>query len=68
MRHRVDVTTLRRDDADELGLNDIGEIVLRLAQPVFCDPYERNRLTGGGLLIDEATHATAGAVLITEAG
>ncbi|GAA4857976.1 sulfate adenylyltransferase subunit 1 [Saccharopolyspora rosea] len=68
VRHRVDVTTLRRDDADELGLNDIGEIVLRLAQPVFCDPYERNRLTGGGLLIDEATHATAGAVLITEAG
>ncbi|GAB2672054.1 hypothetical protein GCM10027271_35970 [Saccharopolyspora gloriosae] len=67
VHHQVDVTTLRRDPARELGLNDIGEVGLRLAQPVFCDPYERNRLTGGGLLIDESTHATVGAVMITEA-
>ena len=67
VRHRLDVTTLSREPAPELGLNDIGEVGLRLAQPIFCDPYERNRLTGGGVLIDETTHATAGAVLITEA-
>ncbi|MCA1227266.1 sulfate adenylyltransferase subunit 1 [Saccharopolyspora sp. 6M] len=67
VHHRVDVTTLHREPAAELGLNDIGEVGLRLAQPVFCDPYERNRLTGGGLLVDEAMHATVGAVMITEA-
>ncbi|MFR9729747.1 sulfate adenylyltransferase subunit 1 [Saccharopolyspora sp. MS10] len=67
IRHQVDVTTLRRDPAGQLGLNDIGEVGLRLARPVFCDPYASNRLTGGGLLIDEATRATVGAIMITEA-
>jgi len=67
VRERLDVTTLERGPADRLGLNDIGEIGLRLARPVFCDPYAANRFTGGAVLIDESTHATVGAVLITEA-
>ena len=29
-------------------------------------PYTRNRQTGGLILIDEATNATVGAVMITE--
>lgn len=66
--HRLDVTTLHRDDADELGLNDIGEITVQLDQPVFCDSYEHNRVSGGGLLIDEATNATVAAVMITRPG
>ncbi|MEV4644437.1 GTP-binding protein [Saccharopolyspora sp. NPDC049357] len=67
VRERLDVTTLERGPADSLGLNDVGEITVRLAQPVFCDPYERNRFTGGAVLIDESGHATVGAVLITDA-
>ena len=39
---------------------------LRLTQPLFCDPYTRNRLTGGIILVDEATGATVGAGMITE--
>jgi sulfate adenylyltransferase subunit 1 (EFTu-like GTPase family) len=39
---------------------------MRLTQPVFCDPYNRNRLTGGLILIDEATNATVGAAMITD--
>ena len=39
---------------------------LRLTQPLFCDPYSRNRQTGGLILIDEATNATVGAGMITE--
>jgi len=39
---------------------------LRLTQPIFCDPYTRNRLTGGMILIDEAANATAGAAMITD--
>ena len=52
--------------ADRLGLNEVGRVSLRLTQPLFFDPYNRNRQTGGLILIDEATNATVGAVMITE--
>ncbi|GAA4617591.1 sulfate adenylyltransferase subunit 1 [Saccharopolyspora hordei] len=65
VRDRLDVTTLHRSPVVRLELNEIGAVVLRLAQPVFCDRYADNRATGGAVLIDEATHATVGAVLIT---
>jgi sulfate adenylyltransferase subunit 1 (EFTu-like GTPase family) len=41
-------------------------VTLRLTQPVFCDPYTRNRTTGGLILIDEATNVTVGAAVITD--
>jgi bifunctional enzyme CysN/CysC len=68
LHYRIDVNTLHRDEsATQLGLNEIGRIRLRLTQPVFADPYARNRQTGGLILIDEATNATVGTVMITEA-
>jgi bifunctional enzyme CysN/CysC len=67
LHYRLDVNTLHRDEsAAQLGLNEIGRVTLRLTQPVFCDPYARNRLTGGLILIDEATNATVGAAVITD--
>ena len=68
LHYRLDVNTLHRDEsATELRLNEIGRVSLRVTQPLFCDPYARNRLTGGIILIDEATSATVGAGMITEA-
>ena len=68
LHYRIDVNTLHRDEAaTQLGLNEIGRVRLRLTQPIFCDPYARNRTTGGLILIDEATNATVGAAMITEA-
>ncbi len=68
LQHRIDVNTLHRDEAaTQLGLNEIGRVRLRLTQPIFCDPYARNRITGGLILIDESTNATVGAAMITEA-
>jgi bifunctional enzyme CysN/CysC len=68
LQYRLDVNTLHRDEAaSELSLNEIGRVTLRLTQPVFCDPYQRNRLTGGLILIDEGTGATVGAAMITDA-
>jgi bifunctional enzyme CysN/CysC len=67
LRYRLDVNTLHRDeDAVELTLNDIGRIRLRTTQPLFADEYRRNRSTGGFILVDEATNATAGAGMILE--
>jgi bifunctional enzyme CysN/CysC len=68
LHYRIDVNSLHRDeDATQLGLNEIGRVRLRLTQPVFADPYARNRLTGGMILIDEATNTTVGTVMITDA-
>ncbi|MGO9161574.1 MAG: sulfate adenylyltransferase subunit 1 [Streptosporangiaceae bacterium] len=69
LHYRLDVNTLHRDEtAQQLGLNEIGRVTLRLTQPLFCDPYSRNRMTGGLILIDEATGATVGAAMITDPG
>jgi sulfate adenylyltransferase subunit 1 (EFTu-like GTPase family) len=68
LHYRIDVNTLHRDEtATSLGLNEVGRIRMRLTQPVFADPYSRNRLTGGMILIDEATNTTVGTVMITDA-
>jgi len=67
LHYRLDVNTLHRDEAaTQLGLNEIGRVTLRVTQPLFADAYTRNRLTGGLILIDEATSATVGAAMITD--
>ncbi len=69
LQYRLDVNTLHRDEqATQLGLNEIGRVTLRTTQPLFCDPYSRNRMTGGLILNDETTSATVGAAVITDAG
>jgi sulfate adenylyltransferase subunit 1 (EFTu-like GTPase family) len=35
---------------------------------VFADPYERNRVTGSFILIDEATNDTAGGGMVAATG
>jgi bifunctional enzyme CysN/CysC len=68
LQYRIDVNTLHRDEsATQLGLNEIGRIKMRVTQPLFVDAYSRNRLTGGLILIDEATNTTVGTVMITDA-
>jgi len=69
LHYRLDVNTLHRHEGvSDLSLNEIGRVTLRLTHPLFCDPYTRNRQTGGIILVDEATGATVGAGMITEAG
>jgi bifunctional enzyme CysN/CysC len=65
LAYRLDVNTLHRDlEATELGLNDIGRVKLRTTQPLFVDDYDRNRVTGRFILVDEATNATVGAGML----
>jgi bifunctional enzyme CysN/CysC len=67
VQYRLDVNTLHRDEAPEgLRLNEIGRVRLRTMSPVFTDPYSRNRLTGGFILVDELTNATVGAGMILD--
>jgi sulfate adenylyltransferase large subunit len=62
---RLDVESLAREEgAEQLALNEIGRVRLRLSAPLAFDPYERNRETGSFILVDEATNDTVGAGLI----
>ncbi len=66
LNYRLDVNTLHRDeDAESLGLNEIGRVALHAQQPLLFDSYRRNRDTGSFILIDEATNATVAAGMIT---
>src|SRR5271166_1635624 len=69
VRYRIDVESLRRDEAaTTLELNDLGRVQLQLSSPLVFDSYRRNRVTGSLILIDEATNETvaAGVILDTE--
>ncbi|WP_045304956.1 sulfate adenylyltransferase subunit 1, partial [Saccharothrix sp. ST-888] len=66
--HRIDTDTLAAELApDGLGINDIGRVVLRTAEPLALDHYSDNRRTGSFLLIDPADGATLTAGMAGEA-
>jgi sulfate adenylyltransferase subunit 1 len=67
IQYKMDINTLHRiPETTQLGLNDIGRICIRTAQPLFYDSYQRNRATGSLILIDEGTNETVGAGMLRE--
>jgi len=64
IEHRIAVSTLEREDAPELAMNDIGEIRLATSSPVVFDGYATNRLTGSFILIEPGSNATVGAGML----
>jgi sulfate adenylyltransferase subunit 1 len=61
---RIDTDTLTEVDAETLGLNDIGRVTLRTADPLPVDDYADIRATGSFLLIDPPTGNTLAAGLV----
>ncbi|MFL6076662.1 MAG: sulfate adenylyltransferase subunit 1 [Mycobacteriales bacterium] len=55
----LDLVSLDYRPADQLSLNDLGRVGIRLAEPLHADPYATSRHTGAFLL----THPTSGAIL-----
>jgi bifunctional enzyme CysN/CysC len=63
--YKLDVNSLHRDeDAQQLGLNEIGRVSLRTTAPLFYDEYRRNRETGSFILVDENTNSTVAAGML----
>ena len=62
--HRVDIHTLQEAPATQLEANAIGHVELALQEPLATRPYARSRALGALVLVDTATHKTAGAVLV----
>lgn len=51
-------------DADQLQLNDIGRVRIKLSKPIFSDTFAENKANGSFILIDPQTNATAGVGLV----
>jgi len=49
-----------QEAAEALSLNQIGEVNIKLAKPVFYDKYTENKTNGSFILIDPQTNHTAG--------
>jgi len=62
---RLDVNTALESQPDGLALNDIGRVRLAVQTPLAFDRYRDNRSSGGFILIDESTHHTVAAGMIT---
>jgi sulfate adenylyltransferase subunit 1 len=65
VKYKIDINSLHRnEDNQEIGLNDIGRILIKTTSPLFFDSYRRNRNTGSIILVDEATNETVAAGMI----
>jgi sulfate adenylyltransferase subunit 1 len=62
--HQLDVNTLAEREATQLDANAIGHVELTLQEPIATLPYSQSRVLGSLILVDTASHKTAGAVLI----
>jgi len=62
--HRLDITTLAEENADALPANAIGHVELLLQDAIAARPFAQSRTLGSLVLVDTATHRTAGAVLL----
>ena len=61
---RIEFETLQWPAAEELALNDIAHVSLRLGGEIAADPYEQCHATGAFILVDEATNDTVAAGMI----
>ncbi len=63
--YRIDVETLEKSTNGNFGLNDIGRIELKSADPLALDTYATNKANGGAILIDSRTNLTVAALMVT---
>jgi sulfate adenylyltransferase subunit 1 len=61
----LDINTQEKRPATGLQLNDVASITLTVQQPLAADAYRAIRSTGAFILIDEVTHQTVAAGMIT---
>ncbi len=64
LAHRIDVNTLEHTASETLNLNEIGQVRLSLAQPLYLDAYGDCRATGSFVLVDPLTNATVAAGMV----
>jgi sulfate adenylyltransferase large subunit len=66
VRSKVDLATLTERPSETLGLNDIGRVGITCHQPLYFDPYARNRATGSFVIVDSLSNSTVAAGMIID--
>lgn len=65
IEYQIDINSYEKlEDVESLKLNDVARIVMRTAQPIAFDSYQKNRANGAAILIDETSNVTVGACMI----
>ncbi len=65
IQYKLDINNLHRDQEDKsIEMNDIARIKVRTTKPFFVDDYQKNRITGSVIIVDEKTNETVGAGMI----
>ena len=62
--HRLNIHTLAQEDASQLDANAIGLVEFTLQGDLATLPYSESRVLGALILVDTASHRTAGALLV----
>ena len=62
--HRLNINTLAQEETQQLEANAIGQIELVLQEAIPAAPFTQARQLGSLILVDTASNATAGAVLV----
>ncbi len=68
IRSRLDIHTLQPQDSQQLAVNDIGQVVFELQQPLPLKCYADNRVAGALIVVDPSSNRTSGALLVTGLG
>jgi sulfate adenylyltransferase subunit 1 len=64
IEHVLDIHTLVPGPAHQLHANEIGRVTVELQQPLPLQAYADNRVGGALIVVDPASHATSGALLV----
>ena len=64
IEHKLDIHNLAPVDAQSLAVNEIGQVVVELQQPLPVEPYASNRVGGALIVVDPASNRTSGALLV----
>ena len=64
IENRLDIHTLDVVDAHQLGVNEIGRVVVETQQPLPVEAYASNRSGGALIVVDPTTNRTSGALLV----
>ncbi len=63
--YKINVNTLEQiTDDKEVSLNSIAKVKLKTTKPLIFDTYNKNRITGSLILIDETSNETVGVGMI----
>ena len=62
--HRLNVHTLAQEEATQLEPNAIGQVEISLQESIAALPFQQSRALGSIVLVDTASHKTAGALLL----